>query len=457
MVLFGLPARPSLSLPPSARRQGCPPPALLLPPLQQHSSSGSAASKSAVARQRHTLAAASVARKSAGPQGNSDGSGGSSNDQAQAPMPHKRKGEQQLALKAAAVQQDLAQMVDMQRRALQQRGQDPAPSRQQQRSSEPGKRQRSGGPDASGDEAGQAGGARHQRRRQHRVEGEQGPRRRRQHAPSDHHARSRPRGALHSISVHSDDMDAAIAHTFPVTGSAAPCDSPLGPRRLAPSPGAGRNHQRSSRAGSNGKDSSSVGPSNSGSLDSQQRGQQRGRGQGQQRQRQQGQGQKAGTPVWPPSIPANVNNVLVVSAALINGKNEVLLSKRVLGNVNFRGLYEFPGGKVEPGEIPQYALQRELFEELGVEVEEQALQALTFVSHRYVYWHHNFLALLFVAEEWRNEPRGLEGQGLVWVRCDELMSYADRWDRWGRCQGLPGQAGTRVCGPASCRSACTCV
>ncbi len=62
-----------------------------------------------------------------------------------------------------------------------------------------------------------------------------------------------------------------------------------------------------------------------------------------------------------------------------------------------------------------------------------------------------------MAEEWRNEPRGLEGQGLVWVRCDELMSYADRWDRWGRCQGLPGQAGTRVCGPASCRSACTCV
>lgn len=44
------------------------------------------------------------------------------------------------------------------------------------------------------------------------------------------------------------------------------------------------------------------------------------------------------------------------------------MSKRTKGNIKFRGLYEFPGGKVEPGEIPQFALQRELWEELGVEV-----------------------------------------------------------------------------------------
>lgn len=319
MVPSGQSARPGLTLPLPARRQGCPPPALLLPPLQQLSSSVPAAPGSAVTRQRHTVAGASAARTSAAAQGSGSSSSGGDDGQPQAKVPDRRKGERRLALKAAAVQQDLAQMVNMQRRALQQRGQEASPSQHQRRP--PGAQ--TGAPDAPVSEQVQEGEDAQQRRRQARKEGQQGQQgqhsQQQQTAPS-RHARGRPRSALQSISVGTDDMDAAIAHTFPVTGSAAPSDSAPGSRKPAPSPGAGRSSQRSSssrRAGSG------VGATGSGGHEAQGRGTQRERWQGQQRQRQQGQGQKGAAPAWPPSLPANVSNVLVVSAALINAQNEV--------------------------------------------------------------------------------------------------------------------------------------
>ncbi|KAL4437352.1 hypothetical protein ABPG75_004491 [Micractinium tetrahymenae] len=390
MALIGQqPAR--LAPAPATPRQGCPPLALLLPPLQQSSSSIPTPPRSAIVRQRQSLtAAAAAARRSAGPTGSSsDGSGGSSGQpppQASQLVAGKRAGEQQLALKAAAVQQDLAQMVSMQRRALQQRQQEAAFRRHQ-------RRQQDG---SETDEEGQGWADKRQQRRLPRDEQEGAPRRQlhevRQNGLSGEHsstlarrrrrqqglpARSRagPGSAVHFMSVDQDSMNAAISHTFPVAGSAAAVGAPPGGRRLSASESAAAGSQQMSSEGSTSSTNSSSSSSNEvGSVKAeprwrkQQEQEQRWQRQEQQRLRKQRQGKEGEAPAWPPSLPPNVINVMVVSAALINSENEVLLSKRVKGNVNFRGLYEFPGGKVEPGEVPQYALQRELHEELGVEV-----------------------------------------------------------------------------------------
>ena len=78
------------------------------------------------------------------------------------------------------------------------------------------------------------------------------------------------------------------------------------------------------------------------------------------------------------------------------------------------GLWEFPGGKVEPGERPEAALIRELDEELGVATRAACLAPLTFASHAYDDFH--LLMPLFVCRRWWNIPRPREGQALKWVR-----------------------------------------
>ena len=88
---------------------------------------------------------------------------------------------------------------------------------------------------------------------------------------------------------------------------------------------------------------------------------------------------------------------------------------------NYAGLWEFPGGKVEPGEAPEQALARELFEEIGVRVRERELRPLTFASHRFPNRH--LVMPLFEATAWRGTPRGLEGQLVAWVTADELDNY----------------------------------
>jgi 8-oxo-dGTP diphosphatase len=90
--------------------------------------------------------------------------------------------------------------------------------------------------------------------------------------------------------------------------------------------------------------------------------------------------------------------LLVVAAALVDPDGRVLIAQRPEGK-QLAGLWEFPGGKVDPGERPEAALIRELGEELGIEVEEACLAPLTFASHTYEDFH--LLMPLYVCRRWR--------------------------------------------------------
>src|ERR1700755_2454287 len=85
------------------------------------------------------------------------------------------------------------------------------------------------------------------------------------------------------------------------------------------------------------------------------------------------------------------------------------------------GLWEFPGGKIEPGERPEEALIRELKEELGIDVREECLAPLTFASHAYA--EFTLLLPLCACRRWAGEPEGRERQVLKWVRPARLRDY----------------------------------
>ena len=108
-----------------------------------------------------------------------------------------------------------------------------------------------------------------------------------------------------------------------------------------------------------------------------------------------------------------VRTLLVVACALLDPDGRVLLAQRPEGKA-MAGLWEFPGGKVEPGERPEAALLRELREELEVETKIACLAPLTFASHGYDDFH--LLMPLFVCRRWWGTPRPTEGQALQWVR-----------------------------------------
>jgi 8-oxo-dGTP diphosphatase len=111
---------------------------------------------------------------------------------------------------------------------------------------------------------------------------------------------------------------------------------------------------------------------------------------------------------------------LVVAVALIDTDNRILLAQRPEGK-QLAGLWEFPGGKVEPGERPEETLIRELREELGIDVKEPCLAPLTFASHAYESFH--LLMPLYVCRRWEGFVQPLEGQGVKWVKPQELRSY----------------------------------
>jgi 8-oxo-dGTP diphosphatase len=115
-----------------------------------------------------------------------------------------------------------------------------------------------------------------------------------------------------------------------------------------------------------------------------------------------------------------VRLVLVVAAALIDADGRVLLAQRPKGKA-LEGLWEFPGGKMEPGEGPEDALIRELREELGITVKADCLAPLTFASHPYDDFH--LLMPLYVCRRWQGFVQPLEGQVLKWVRPKDLRSY----------------------------------
>eukprot|EP00197_Chlamydomonas_leiostraca_P014049 CAMPEP_0202877786 /NCGR_PEP_ID=MMETSP1391-20130828/31158_1 /ASSEMBLY_ACC=CAM_ASM_000867 /TAXON_ID=1034604 /ORGANISM="Chlamydomonas leiostraca, Strain SAG 11-49" /LENGTH=183 /DNA_ID=CAMNT_0049559879 /DNA_START=82 /DNA_END=633 /DNA_ORIENTATION=+ len=136
----------------------------------------------------------------------------------------------------------------------------------------------------------------------------------------------------------------------------------------------------------------------------------------------------AATPAAASTVPLHTDRlVLVVGIALVDtapcaqgGRPRVLLAQRPPGKAN-AGLWEYPGGKVDPGETPEGACVRELREELGVELDASALQPLSFVSWPYPTFH--LLMPLYVCTRWSGQPVGAEGQAVVWVTEQEMATY----------------------------------
>jgi 8-oxo-dGTP diphosphatase len=112
--------------------------------------------------------------------------------------------------------------------------------------------------------------------------------------------------------------------------------------------------------------------------------------------------------------------VLVSAAALIDRDGRVLLAQRPEGK-SMAGLWEFPGGKVEPDETPEAALVRELNEELGIETWDSCLAPLTFASHAYDDFH--LLMPLFACRKWNGIVQPKESQTLKWVEAKAIKEY----------------------------------
>jgi 8-oxo-dGTP diphosphatase len=105
----------------------------------------------------------------------------------------------------------------------------------------------------------------------------------------------------------------------------------------------------------------------------------------------------------------------VAAAVLLRADGSFLLAQRPAGKV-YGGYWEFPGGKLEPGEPPAAALARELHEELGLDVE----AAAPWITRVYTYPHGTVRLHFFRVRRWTGEPHGREGQAFAWQRVDAI-------------------------------------
>ncbi len=111
--------------------------------------------------------------------------------------------------------------------------------------------------------------------------------------------------------------------------------------------------------------------------------------------------------------------IRVAAAVLQDSEGRILVGQRTAGKT-LAGLWEFPGGKLEPGEAAEAALRRELFEELGIRV--QSCRPL--MQLQYEYPERYVELLVWTVEHFDGEARGLEGQALRWVSVQELRTLA---------------------------------
>jgi 8-oxo-dGTP diphosphatase len=112
--------------------------------------------------------------------------------------------------------------------------------------------------------------------------------------------------------------------------------------------------------------------------------------------------------------------LLVAACVLVDGDGRVLLTQRP-PDKSMAGLWEFPGGKIEPNETPEDCLIRELNEEIGIDVQSSCLAPLTFASHTHTDFH--LLMPLFICRKWKGTPQGQENQALIWVAPNKLRDY----------------------------------
>ncbi|GAK34717.1 NTP pyrophosphohydrolase [Iodidimonas nitroreducens] len=125
-------------------------------------------------------------------------------------------------------------------------------------------------------------------------------------------------------------------------------------------------------------------------------------------------------PPRPIDLSGRLPIIQVVAGALIDADGRVLIAQRPEGKA-MAGLWEFPGGKIEGGEIPEAALARELYEELGIDVCPSCMLPFSFSSHSYADFH--LLMPLFLIRNWDGQPRPLVAQDLKWVRPQRLGDY----------------------------------
>ena len=116
-----------------------------------------------------------------------------------------------------------------------------------------------------------------------------------------------------------------------------------------------------------------------------------------------------------------MKTLLVVAAALINDKGEILLAQRPKGKT-LEDHWEFPGGKLEDGEQPEQALARELHEELGIEVAVEHMRPITFLSHPYPEYDFHLMMPTWLIDTWKGEPTNQPGehQAIKWVHPNDM-------------------------------------
>jgi 8-oxo-dGTP diphosphatase len=114
---------------------------------------------------------------------------------------------------------------------------------------------------------------------------------------------------------------------------------------------------------------------------------------------------------------------LVVALALVDGAGRVLMQQRPHAREH-GGLWEFPGGKVEPGEGPVEALVREVAEELGIAIAAADLVPVSFAASPVVVGVRPLLLLLYACRRWEGEPAPEPGAALVWARPEAIRALA---------------------------------
>ncbi len=121
----------------------------------------------------------------------------------------------------------------------------------------------------------------------------------------------------------------------------------------------------------------------------------------------------------PPACPQKPV-ILVAAAAILDSDSRILIARRPPGK-DMAGLWEFPGGKVRSDETPEFALMRELKEELDIDTRPCCFAPLAFASHGYDHFH--LLMPLFVCRVWKGVPKAMEGQEIKWCSIPDLYQY----------------------------------